>query len=154
MTANPAASAVAEGQEEPVASSSTAPLEQPQDELAADIASDPFAEYFSGVADPSVPPKVLVTTSPKATRVTYGFCEELVDVLPGAEFIRRKKGKGSAEMGRIAGWAAGRQYSHLLVVNEDMKKPSVYLPSPCSQVTLLSLHFLLLSRCYHHCLSP
>jgi rRNA maturation protein Rpf1 len=46
-----------------------------------------------------------------------------VGVIPGAEFIRRKKGKGF-EMGRIAGWAAGRGYGCLCVVNEDMKKPS------------------------------
>ena len=57
--------------------------------------------------------------------MTYDFCEELVAVFPGAEFIRRKKGKGF-EMGRIAGWAANRGYSHLVVVNEDMKKPSEF----------------------------
>lgn len=101
------------------------PVVQPEDESAADIAADPFAEYFSGVLDPSIPPKVLITTSPKATRLTYDFCEELVCVFPGAEFIRRKKGKGF-EMGRIAGWAANREYSHLVVVNEDMKQPSTF----------------------------
>ena len=99
------------------------PTVQPQDESAADIAADPFAEYFSGVLDPTIPPKVLITTSPKATRLTYDFCDELVGVFPGAEVIRRKKGKGF-EMGRIAGWAANRGYSHLVVVNEDMKQPS------------------------------
>lgn len=55
--------------------------------------------------------------------MTYEFCEELVGIFPGGEFIRRKKGKGF-EMGRIAGWAAERGYSHLLVVNEDVKKTS------------------------------
>lgn len=44
-------------------------------------------------------------------------------MFPGAEFIRRKKGKGF-EVGRIAGWAADRGYKHMCVVNEDMKKPS------------------------------
>ncbi|KAI0091751.1 Brix-domain-containing protein [Irpex rosettiformis] len=114
---------------QPVASSSS--NQQPTDESAADISADPFASYFSGDVDPTIPPKVLVTTSQKATRVTYEFCEELVSVFPGAELIRRKKGKGF-EMGRIAGWAAGREYTHLMVVNEDMKKPNavtiVYLP--------------------------
>ncbi|KAL1941101.1 hypothetical protein VTO73DRAFT_7313 [Trametes versicolor] len=108
------------------------PTQQPEDETAADIANDPFAAYFSGAIDPSVPPKVLVTTSPKATRTTYDFCDELVGVFPGAEFIRRKKGKGF-EVGRIAGWAANRGYSHLMVVNEDTKKLNaitmVYLPN-------------------------
>lgn len=91
-------------------------------EISADINSDPFASYFSDW-DPNAPPKVLVTTSPKATKLTYNFCEELVDVFPGAEFIRRKKGRGF-EMGRIAGWAADRGYQKMLVVNEDVKRPS------------------------------
>lgn len=91
-------------------------------ETSADIDSDPFASYFSDW-DPNAPPKVLVTTSPKATKVTYNFCEELVDIFPGAEFIRRKKGRGF-ELGRIAGWAADRGYQKMLVVNEDVKKPS------------------------------
>ena len=91
-------------------------------ETSADIDTDPFASYFSDW-DPNTPPKVLVTTSPRATKVTYNFCEELVDVFPGAEFIRRKKGRGF-EMGRIAGWAADRGYQKMLVVNEDVKRPS------------------------------
>lgn len=98
-------------------------LDDQPDESAADIAADPFASYFSSTEDPTTPPKILITTSPKASKSTYDFCDELVGVFPGAEFIRRKKGKGF-EMGRIAGWAAGRGYKHLCVINEDMKKPS------------------------------
>ncbi|ETW78862.1 hypothetical protein HETIRDRAFT_14859, partial [Heterobasidion irregulare TC 32-1] len=104
---------------------------QPTAEHAADIASDPFSSYFSSSSDPTVPPKVLITTSPKATRVTYDFCEELVGIFPGAEFHKRPKKRGF-EMGKIAGWAAGRGYSNLIVVNEDTKKPNaitmVHLP--------------------------
>ncbi|KAG6890019.1 hypothetical protein C0992_003364 [Termitomyces sp. T32_za158] len=84
------------------------------DETTADIENDPFASYFTSKDDPSIPPKILVTTSAKASKSTYEFCDELVGVFPGAEFIRRKKGKGF-EMGRIAGWAAGRNYKHMLV---------------------------------------
>jgi len=124
-----------------VAGPSSEPSKE-QEEIAADIASDAFAEYFA-TDDPTIPPKILITTSPKATRATYDFCDELVGVFPGAEFIRRKKGKGF-EVGRIAGWAAGRGYKHLLVVNEDMKKPNaitlVYLPSgPTAYFKLTSI---------------
>ena len=63
-------------------------------------------------------PKVLNTTSPKASKALYDFCNELVGVVPGVEYVRRKKGKGF-EVGHIAGWAAGRGYRHLLIVNED-----------------------------------
>jgi len=100
-------------------------------ETSADIDSDPFASYFSDW-DPNTPPKLLITTSPKATKVTYNFCEELVDIFPGAEFIRRKKGRGF-EMGRIAGWAADRGYQKMLVVNENVKKPSE-LPVSCGML--------------------
>jgi len=89
-------------------------------------------DIFATEMDPSIPPKILITTSMKACKTTYNFCDELVSVVPGAEFIRRKKGKGF-EIAKIAGWAAGRGYTGLMVVNEDMKKPNAitlaYLPN-------------------------
>jgi len=97
-----------------------------EEELAQDLASDPFASYFNTVENNTSPPKVLITTSPQASKATYDFCDELLGVFPGAEFRRRTKGKGF-ELGRIAGWAADRGYKHMCVVNEDMKKPSAHL---------------------------
>lgn len=99
------------------------------DLIALDTANDPFEHYFTSQTDPSIPPKVLITTGPAASRTTYDFCDELVGIFPGAEFVRRKKGKGF-EMGRIAGWAAGRGYGSMMVVNENMKKPSECLTVP------------------------
>ncbi|KAF8573600.1 Brix-domain-containing protein [Ramaria rubella] len=130
LTANPAVpSSSTTPPEEP--SSSSAP--QPDSEVLLDISTDPFAPYFSSSStDAPSTPKVLITTCQKATRVSYDFCEEIVDVFPGAEFVRRKKGQGF-EIGRIAGWAAKRGYGSLMVVNEDRKKPNaitiVHLPS-------------------------
>lgn len=123
-----------------------------QEEVAADLAADPFASYFTSEDDPSIPPKILITTSPKASTSTYDFCDELVGVFPGAEFIRRKKGKGF-ELGRIAGWAADRGYKHLCVVNEDMKKPNaitlVHLPNgPTAYFKLTSVE--LTKQIYGH----
>lgn len=106
---------------------STHPSTSVHEDTTADIAADPFADYFSAAADPTAPPKVLITTSPKASKRTYAFADELVGIFPGAEFVRRKKGKGF-ELGRIAGWAADRGYKHLCVINEDMKKPSTCAP--------------------------
>jgi len=136
LTANPAASS-----HDP---SSVAG--QPDEEAIYDIATDPFASYFSppSAEDGSTPtPKVLVTTCQKATKISYEFCEEIVDIFPGAEFIRRKKGQGF-EIGKIAGWAAKRGYTNLLVVNEDRKKPNgitfVHLPSgPTAYFKLTSI---------------
>ena len=84
--------------------------------------SDPFALYFPNW-NPNTPPKVSTTTSPKATKVTYNFCEEVMDVFPGAGFIRKRKRRGF-KMGMIAGWATDRGYQEILVVDEDVKKPS------------------------------
>ncbi|KAJ7126424.1 anticodon-binding protein [Mycena crocata] len=131
---------------DPGQSSSTA------EETAQDIASDPFASYFSSTDDPTIPPKILITTGPKATKATYDFCDELVGVFPGAEFIRRKKGKGF-ELGRIAGWAAGRGYKHMCVVNEDSKKPNaitlIHLPNgPTAYFKLTSVE--LTKQIYGH----
>ncbi|RXW17780.1 hypothetical protein EST38_g8082 [Candolleomyces aberdarensis] len=134
MTADPSSSNQPEG---------STSAEATQNEQNADISTDPFASYFSSIDDPTLPPKVLITTSFKASKSTYEFCDELVGVFPGAEFRRRKKGKGF-EMGRIAGWAADRDYKHLLVVNEDMKKPNaitlVHLPNgPTAYFKLTSI---------------
>lgn len=132
---------------DPAMLSAAGPSSAQHVEFSNDIASDPFADYFNFTQDPTIPPKVLITTSAKASKGTYEFCDELVGVFPGAEFIRRKKGKGF-EMGRIAGWAAGRGYKHLLVVNEDMKKPSLL-----SRPSLLRKTDAL-SRRYHLGVSP
>jgi ribosome production factor 1 len=121
LTANPASTSL-HAKDDTQGSESTT---NPNAEAHVDMDNDPFASYFTSEVDPSVPPKVLITTSPKASRATYDFCDELVGVIPGAEFVRRKKGKGF-EMGTIASWAAGRDYGAMIVVNEDMKKPSEY----------------------------
>lgn len=69
------------------------------------------------------PPRILLTTSPSPTKATYEFLAELRSVFPGAEVRKRLKGKGY-EMGRIARWAAKREYAAMVVVNEDHKRPS------------------------------
>ena len=127
LTANPAA----EPSSSKHAESSNSPNQTEEQnshlsESLLDISTDPFAAYFNPDPDsPPSPPKILLTTSPKCTRVTYTFCEDLVSIFPGAEFVKRKAGKGF-ELGRIAGWAAGRGFSHMMVVNEDMKKMSEF----------------------------
>ncbi|KAJ7228258.1 anticodon-binding protein [Mycena pura] len=123
-----------------------------QEEIAKDLASDPFASYFSSADEQTGPPKILITTSPKASKATYDFCDELVGVFPGAEFVKRKKGKGF-EMGRIAGWAAGRGYKHMCVVNEDSKKANaitlIHLPEgPTAYFKLTSVE--LTKQIYGH----
>lgn len=68
--------------------------------------------------------KVLITTSPKVTKATYDFCDELVGVFPDSEFVRRLRKNRAFSIGNIAGWAARRGYTALVVVNEDRKVPN------------------------------
>ncbi|KAJ9102430.1 hypothetical protein QFC21_002830 [Naganishia friedmannii] len=77
----------------------------------------------------AAPPRILLTTSPSPTKATYEFLAELRSVFPGAEVRKRMKGRGF-EMGRIARWAAKREYAAMVVVNEDHKRPSK-LPGSC-----------------------
>ncbi|KAG8908614.1 hypothetical protein FRB99_004902 [Tulasnella sp. 403] len=105
-------------------------------EHAEDIANDPFAEYFDNERDPTVPPKVLITTSPFATKISFEFCEELAGIFPGAEYIKRRKRGIRVKipaLGTLAQWTAKRGYSSLIVVNEDHGKPNaitiIHLPS-------------------------
>ncbi|EJD47914.1 Brix-domain-containing protein [Auricularia subglabra TFB-10046 SS5] len=68
--------------------------------------------------------KVLITTSPKVTKATYDFCDELVGVFPDSEFVRRLRKNRAFSIGNIAIWAARRGYTALIVVNEDRKVPN------------------------------
>ena len=49
-------------------------------------------------------------------------------------------------MGKIAGWAAGRGFTNLVVVNENKKKPSAYLTTFTSASVAPSNQ---LRRCYN-----
>ncbi|KAL7415827.1 anticodon-binding protein [Mrakia frigida] len=68
-------------------------------------------------------PRILLTTSAKATRETYTFAEELRGIFPGGEFFKRPAGKGY-ELGRIGRWAGKRGYDAVIVINEDRKIPN------------------------------
>jgi len=69
------------------------------------------------------PPRILLTTSPHATQTTHAFMRELRSVLPGGEVYKRLKGRGF-EVGRIARWAAKREFKAMVIVNEDHKAPN------------------------------
>ncbi|TIB09486.1 hypothetical protein E3P92_03459 [Wallemia ichthyophaga] len=108
-------------------------------ELSSDIANDAFASYFTPqLVNPDDPdsgiklPKILITTSAGAGKSTIEFCMDLTSVLPNSEYVKRRSGKGY-EMGTIAGWARKREYSDMMVVNEDHKMANaltlMHLPS-------------------------
>ena len=88
---------------------------QPDDaEVAAEDSFDEFAAHFSG----SVPPRTVVTTSPKPSSEMLTFLEEMVTLLPNAEYRKR----GAHELKAIVGAAAERGFTNLLVFSEKNKK--------------------------------
>ncbi|KXN72260.1 Brix-domain-containing protein [Conidiobolus coronatus NRRL 28638] len=99
-------------------------------------AIDDFSEYFNGAA-----PKLLITTSSNAHGKIYDFCNELIDIFPNSEFIKRGK---NFEVKQIVQFCINRNYTDLMIVNEDKRVPNaitlVHLPNgPTAYFKLSSL---------------
>ncbi|KAH6563520.1 hypothetical protein BASA50_009364 [Batrachochytrium salamandrivorans] len=112
-------------------------LVEQDDEVFADEDGDEFASYFQD----GLPPKVLVTTSRRASANVYEFAEEFVSIFPDAEFVKR----GSQfDIKRIVELAIERSYTDLVVINEDKKQPNaitlIHLPDgPTAHFKLTSV---------------
>ncbi|KND01840.1 rRNA-binding ribosome biosynthesis protein RPF1 [Spizellomyces punctatus DAOM BR117] len=97
---------------------------------------DEFKEYFSGAR-----PKILVTTSKRASANVYEFANEFVSIFPDAEFVKR----GSQfEIKKIVELAIKRDYTDVIVINEDRKTPNaitmIHLPNgPTAHFKLSSI---------------
>lgn len=84
------------------------------EEVALDEADDEFAAHFSRVREP----KVLITTCYKPSKGMYAFLAEMLAVLPCAEYYKRQ----GFSLKKVVDFAANRDYSDLLVFNEDRKE--------------------------------
>lgn len=86
---------------------------------------DDFDSYFDGRE-----PKILLTTNPNARKAAYEFADILMEIFPNVTFIKRKR---EYSMTEIAGYCANREYTDLMVINEDKKKVNgitfVHLPA-------------------------
>ncbi|KAJ3030476.1 UNVERIFIED_CONTAM: hypothetical protein HDU68_008892 [Siphonaria sp. JEL0065] len=106
------------------------------EEVFASEETDEFAQYFNGKT-----PKVLVTTSRRATPATYEFANEFVGIFPDAHFVKR----GSQfEVKKVVELAIGRDYTDLIIINEDKKTPNaitiIHLPNgPTAHFKLTSI---------------
>ncbi|CAB4433068.1 unnamed protein product [Rhizophagus irregularis] len=84
-------------------------------EVFEDEASDEFSSYFKGIS-----PKMLITTSKRPSKFAYEFASELIDIFPNSQFVKR----GSKfSIKQIIGFCTNRDYTDVLVVNEDKKVP-------------------------------
>eukprot|EP00123_Amoebidium_parasiticum_P016245 comp23351_c1_seq1/m.38563 comp23351_c1_seq1/g.38563 ORF comp23351_c1_seq1/g.38563 comp23351_c1_seq1/m.38563 type:complete len:326 (-) comp23351_c1_seq1:78-1055(-) len=96
-------------------------VEADDEEVVNDEATDELANYFSGQR-----PKILVTTSQKAvSQLTYKFCEELINMMPDADFYDRKK----YTVKEITEYAKKLNFTDMIIINEDRKIPNAMLLS-------------------------
>ncbi|CAM6026775.1 hypothetical protein CY35_05G111600 [Sphagnum magellanicum] len=92
-------------------------LAQPDDEeLHADNAADEFNAHFMR----EHVPKLLITTSQACCNNTRNFIKELLTVIPNAHYYKR----GSYDLKQIVKYAKNRDFTSMIVVNEDRKYPN------------------------------
>ncbi|KAL3868393.1 hypothetical protein ACJMK2_041204 [Sinanodonta woodiana] len=89
----------------------------PQDEeVALDKAQDEMASYFNR----ETIPKILITTCDRPGQRTNKFCKELKKVIPNSHLYYRR----GLDLKKIIPQALSRDFTDLLVVNEDRKIPN------------------------------
>lgn len=101
--------------------------EQPEASTSALPAEEPIAQLLSGQGP------VLITTAPRPCKATFSFLEELQSLFGGkkyAHIVPRRDAR--FQLSKVCAWAAKRGYRALLVIGEDHKKPS--------QSLLMTLH--------------
>lgn len=85
--------------------------------IAAEVeGDDEFQSYFTNLLEE---PKILLTTSANAKKPAYEFADMIMDFLPNVTFIKRKK---EYTMQDMAKYCSNRDFTALLVINEDKKK--------------------------------
>jgi len=98
------------------------------------IASEALAAKFPTLfgVDPPPEPKILITTSINST--LYAEAELLTSFFPNSKFVRRSSHRYGHKFSvrEIASFASNREYTALIVLEENMKHPSgltvVHLP--------------------------
>lgn len=82
--------------------------------IGTEVEVDEFDQYF----EEGKQPKVLITTNKNAHKEAYVFAELLMEIIPGSHFVKRKS---QFEMKDIAKLCAKRDYTDVIVINEDKK---------------------------------
>ncbi|KAL1918580.1 uncharacterized protein VTP21DRAFT_2602 [Calcarisporiella thermophila] len=111
-------------------------VEEADEEVAEDEATDEFAQYFNGAA-----PKILITTSKNVSAGCYDFAAELVDIFPNAQFVKRGT---RFEVKQIVEFCKNRDFTDIIIINEDRKVPNgltlIHLPEgPTAYFKLTSI---------------
>lgn len=77
---------------------------------------DEFDDLFKSLGRD---PKILLTTNAGAKKPAYEFADILMDFLPNVTFVKRKKEYNMKDMAKFCN---NREFTHLIVINEDKKK--------------------------------
>ena len=86
------------------------------EEVARDEAEDEFASYFSGAKAP----KLMITTKQVPSAKIFEVIGELLNIIPNSFYYKR----GLFPLKKIAAWAGGKGFTHLLVLTEKAKVPN------------------------------
>lgn len=90
------------------------------------VGEDEFKSYF----EDGKAPKVLITTNAKAHKEAYKFTEVLQELFPDSTFLKRKD---QFDMKSMAKFCSNRDFTDLVVVNEDKKNVNgitfIHLPA-------------------------
>uniref|UniRef100_A0A8C9UNN6 Ribosome production factor 1 n=1 Tax=Spermophilus dauricus TaxID=99837 RepID=A0A8C9UNN6_SPEDA len=87
------------------------------EEVAYDEATDEFASYFNRQTSP----KILITTSDRPHGRTVRLCEQLSTVIPDSHVYYRR----GLALKKIIPQCISRDFTDLIVINEDRKTPSI-----------------------------
>lgn len=77
---------------------------------------DDFEEYFKS---PEKDPKILLTTNAHAHKQAYEYAAILVEIIPNTTFVKRKRQYSMKDMAK---YCTHREFTHLIVINEDKKE--------------------------------
>lgn len=103
-------------------------------EVTQDDNTDEFAAYF----DCTIPSKVLITSSERPSLKSHLLMKELKKCIPNSDIRLRN----NIEVKKIIPQAISRDYTNILIINEDRKMPNglliVHLPEGPSALFKLS----------------
>jgi len=91
------------------------------EEVLQDEMQDEMASYFNR----ETTPKILITTSDRPTAMTNKFCKELKRMIPNSSLYYRR----GLALKKVIPQAVKRDYTDLVVINEDRKIPNGLLIS-------------------------
>jgi ribosome production factor 1 len=86
------------------------------EEVAADEAEDETAPYFNR----QTTPKILITSSDRPSMRTWKFCKVLKQCIPKSDVYYRR----GLDLKKIIPQATAKDYTDLIVINEDNKEPN------------------------------